>query len=395
MTQSPTHSPQLPLEERDQRHAAVRARLKERGVDCVIVSGTDLFYLSNGLPGEIYGLLPAGDEPMMVQLLPRYLVDISVDVLYDDQDWITDIRAPRGTSAVIDRARELRLENGTIGVTRTRQPVGGTGAGFHAQLQKELPGAKLVDVTDIMADLRTIKSEAEIAMIDRANLLFDRAVERMHQVVRPGMTGAAAVQEGIKAMWEAGGDVDSTIGFNFGPVAAENPILWELCLKRTIQPGDMGTISAHSEYGHYAGHSDHELSFGTPRPLHQELWDAVLQVREEVLKAFRPGVTMSHVIDTYKQACTATGFRWSPHAQIHQYGIDVPEFPGPSFQVEGTSEGQQSNYTLQPGMIFSVSPTVVAKDREDRMLGGTTLVITPDGYRELGDRRVELLVADN
>jgi Xaa-Pro aminopeptidase len=332
---------------------------------------------------------------MTVQLLPRYLVDISVDVLYDDQDWITDIRAPRATSAMIDRVRELKLENGTIGVTRTRQGVGGTGAGFYAQLQRELPGAKLVDVTDIMADLRTIKSEAEIAMIDRANLLFDRAVERMHQVVRPGMTGAAAVQEGIKAMWEAGGDVDSTIGFNFGPVAAENPILWELCLKRTIQPGDMGTISAHSEYGHYAGHSDHELSFGPPRPLHQALWGAVLRVREDVFKELRPGVTMSHIIDTYKRSCEGTGFRWSPHAQIHQYGIDVPEFPGPAFQAEGNSEGSQSNYTLRPGMIFSVSPTVVATDREDRMLGGTTLVITTDGYRELGDRRVELLVTDS
>src|SRR4029434_10161197 len=112
--------------------------------------------------------------------------------------------------------------------------------------------------------------------------------------------------------------------------------------------GDMGTISAHSEYGHYAGHSDHELSFGPPRPLHQQLWDAVLEVREVVLKECRPGVTMSHIIDAYKQACDATGFRWSPHAQIHQYGIDVPEFPGPGFQVAGTSEGSQADYLLQP-----------------------------------------------
>ena len=54
--------------------------------------------------------------------------------------------------------------------------------------------------------------------------------------------------------------------------------------------------------------------------------------------------------------------------------------------------GSRGNFALQPGMIYSISPTLVAPDSDDTLLGGTSLVITENGYRNLGERKVELLV---
>jgi methylenetetrahydrofolate dehydrogenase (NADP+)/methenyltetrahydrofolate cyclohydrolase len=108
----------------------------------------------------------------------------------------------------------------------------------------------------------------------------------------------------------------------------------------------------------------------------------------------KPGATQGELIEVYRQACKETRFRGSPHSQIHQYGIDVPEFPGPAYNVEsgGGSEGGR-NFTLAAGMIYSISPTIVApNDTEDTILGGTSLVVTETGYRNLGDRQVEMLV---
>jgi len=45
-------------------------------------------------------------------------------------------------------------------------------------------------------------------------------------------------------------------------------------------------------------------------------------------------------------------------------------------------------------MPCRVSLTLVAKHSEDTILGGTTIVITDDGYREPGDRKVEVLIVD-
>jgi Xaa-Pro aminopeptidase len=258
------------------------------------------------------------------------------------------------------------------------------------QLRKAFPDATFVDVSDVFVNVRTIKSNEEVAMLEHANRVFDAGLLAMHERVRPGMTGSEAVQVCIEGMWAAGGDLESTIGFNFGSVAKQNPVLGDLCLTRQIQWGDMGTVTGHSEYGRYGGHSDQEISFGEPSALHKEMFEAVLQVRDEVLKHVKPGATQKELEGVYRQACEQTGFKWSVHSQMHQYGIDVPEFPGPAFKV---GDGDPRNYTLAPGMLYSISPTLVApNDAADTVLGGTSLVVTEDGYRNLGDRKVEILV---
>ena len=383
MAQGTRDLPSITLQERDRRYAALRQRLRERGVDCIVVSGSNLFYLSNGLPGERTAVLATADQPIMVAINSRHLADIPASVVAESQDWVKDVRPGNDASPAIDRIKELHLERGVIGVVESE-----IRHAFFAQLRSGLPAATFVNVDDIFQDLRTIKSDEEIAMIEQANRIFDAAIDGVFETARPGMLGVNVVQEGIRAMWAAGGDLDSTFGFNFGPVPKQNPVLVHLSMKRRIQPGDIGTLTAHAEFGHYAGHSDQEISFGEPKPLHRQMFDAVLQVRDEVLKKVRPGVTHQDLQHVYQEACRQTGFRSSPHSQMHQYGVDVPEFPGPAFRADGPR-----NFVLAPGMIYSISPTLVAPDSDDTLLGGTSLVVTETGYRDLGDRQVEFLVA--
>ncbi len=392
MAQATNGFPKLSVKERDRRYAAIRERLREKGVDCAIVRGSNLFYLSNGVKGELFGILPADDRPLAVVVNRRHLIDISPRVLLDSQEWVTDLKPGFDASAVVEKLKEMHLENGTIGL------AGGIDYRFYNRLQTTLSGAKIVDVSDIFADVRTIKSEEENAMIDRANRIFDAAIKRVHEVARPGMLGKQVVQEGIRAMWEAGGDLESTLSFNFGPVPAQNPILADLCMTRKIEKGDIGTLTAHAHYCGYAGHSDQEISFGAPKPVHQEMFQAVIAIREAVLKQVRDGVTQRDLIDAYQRACGESGFKSSPHSQIHQYGIDVPEFPGLAYRIADTKPeagglGGAGNFTIKSGMIYSISPTVVSKDGADTLLGGTSLIVTESGYRNHGDRRVEMLVA--
>jgi Xaa-Pro aminopeptidase len=366
--------------------------MREKGVDCTVVNGSNLFYLSNGIPGELYGLLPAGVAPLTVVVNRRHLIDISPHVLLDSQEWVSDLKPGSDAAAVVEKLKELHLEGCTIGL------AGALDYRFYNRLQASLSSAQIVDVSDIFADLRTIKSEEENAMIDRANRTFDAAIKRVHEMARPGMTGKQVVQEAIRAMWEAGGDLESTLSFNFGPVPAQNPILGELCMTRKIEKGDIGTLTAHAHYCGYAGHSDQEISFGEPKPVHEEMFKAVIAVREAVLKQVKDGATQRDLIDAYQKACKETGFKSSPHSQIHQYGIDVPEFPGPALRIadpkpEAGGLGGAGNFVLKSGMIYSISPTVVNKEGGDTLLGGTSLVVTETGYRDHGNRKVEMLVA--
>ena len=374
----------LTLTERDRRYARLRAELAERGVGATLVSGSNLFYLTNGLSGERLGLFPTADVPLTVVINGRHLADIPVSIMQEAQDWVQDVRGGNDASPLIDRIRELHLERASIGLGNRDIPLS-----VYQQLQRALPDVKLVNVSDVFANVRTIKSDEEVGLIEQANRAFDAGIQRMYERVRPGMTGEEAVREGIQGMWAAGGDLESTVGFNFAAVPKQNPVLARLCLRRRIAWRDIGTLTAHAHYAGYGGHSDQEISFGEPSTLHHEMFQAILEVREAVLKRVKPGATQQELIEVYRMATGQTGFRSSPHSQIHQYGIDVPEFPGPAFSSPGAERG---NFTLASGMIYSISPTLVAPNGDDTLLGGTSLVVTDTGYRELGERKVEMLV---
>ena len=390
MTQTaPNTLPKLSVAERDRRYGLIRAHLKERGVDCVIVEGPNLTYLSNGLPGDRFGLLTAADLPFYAFLNRRHLADLPAQFLEDAQEWVKDIRPSTGANAFIDLISELHLEKGKIGYTNGsgHADEGAMSYAVYDQLQKGLPSAELVDVSSIFNDVRTIKSDEEVEMIAHANRAWDAAIDAVHHSIRPGMLGADLVKVGIRAMWDAGADVNSDFFISFGKVAKQNPVRGALCLDLPVQAGDIATMTAHAYYGNYGGHSDAEITVGPPSQLHTDMFNASLHAREAVLKAVKPGATQRDLTEAYEKAGRETGFETSPHSQIHQYGIEVPEFPGPAFRADNTS-------VLAPGMIYSVSPTIVSGPEEETVLGGNSLVVTEDGYRELTDRKVKLLVAD-
>jgi Xaa-Pro dipeptidase len=379
--------------ERDLRYRAIRQQLAERGVDAAVVTGSNLLYLSNGLPGEMFGLLPTREDEIFTGVLTwRFLADIPTSVIREAQNWVTDIRSGRDASPVIDRLKELKLENGTVGL------AGAVSHKAYSQIATALPSVKITDVSDVFENVRTIKSEEELAVLDWANRIFDAAVERVRTVCRPGMLGRHVIQEGRKAMWDAGGDLEASFQLNFGKKSAQNPLLAELCLDRRIEAGDIGAMTAHCHYRHYGGHTDQVVVFGEPSAHHVAMFDAVKHVRHEVLKNMKSGVTQRELFDAYEKACGQTGFNTSPHAQMHLYGIDIPEFPGPQFRLKdakgGRGLGGGGNFVLKSGMVYSISPTLVDGKTGEALLGGGSLAVTDTGYRDLGAvRAVEMIVA--
>jgi Xaa-Pro aminopeptidase len=384
--------PSLSLKERNRRYSAIRARMKERGIGALIVGGSNLTYLSNGLPGELFGVLPAEEgEEFTSVLIWRYLVDIPPNTLRDAQDWVTDYRGAKNPNVtIVERLKELKLESGTVAYAGR---FGHSGYNF---IMRQLPSLKIVDASDILEDIRTLKSDEEIALIDHANSLFNLAVEAIHHKARPGMLGREVVQIGLNAMFDGGADHDATFSLNFGPHPKQNPILAWICLDQRIKEGDVATLTSHPHFRHYAGHTDQEIVFGSPSQLHLKMFDSVKKVHSAVVSRVKAGVTQRDLIEAYEAACRDTGFQTCEHSQIHQYGIEVPEFPGPAFKTADTKGGKglgsAGNFTLKSGMIYSISPVLIDGATEDLILGGTTMAVTDTGFRELGKRPVELLV---
>jgi Xaa-Pro aminopeptidase len=377
----------LSVKERDRRYALLREGLRERRVDCAIVCASNLFYLTNGILGERLGLLPTEPAPPTVTLHWRNLVDIPPDALREIQVWVEDLRQGNDASALVERIRELRLENGVIGLGLANVlGQGGLSHVFYAELRTAFPHARFVDVSDVFLNARAIKSEEEVAMIEQANDVFDTAVRAVCDRVRPGMLGVRLIQEGTAAMWDAGGDLSSTLVASCGPIAIRQHVVQELSLGRRIAPGDVAILTGMARYGGYAGHSDQEICFGAPTRLQHEMIDAVRFLNDAILRQVHPGAKHSDLAAAYRSAIVETGFRPTGATDLHPYGIDAPERPS----HEGAPWNDRSDYQLRPGMVYSISPAVMAQN-DDVMIGGSSIVVTDAGYRKLGSRAIELL----
>src|SRR5919202_5603787 len=178
--------PRFSLAERDRRWAAVRARMAAEGLDVLVTpqnSGhsTDfqansryLSHVGGGGDADIGVVFPLEGEVTAVAT--------SAKLRWPNvQNWVTDIREARRNYGriVVERLRELSPR--AIGIAGlgggTRTPEGTINHGTYTQIREAFPDAELRDATELMEEVRFVKSDEEIAFLARSKQLIDQATE--------------------------------------------------------------------------------------------------------------------------------------------------------------------------------------------------------------------------
>src|SRR5262249_31884443 len=161
-------------EEYARRLAAMRAKMRERDAEIVLVdeaehlaylTGFDRFatrYQACAIPlgGEPVMFLRALDEPTFVER--SWLTDRVT--IADWEDSVAVIARELGRRGWAGRRIGLELDSNYLTVRRWQS------------LTAALPGASFVDVGEVLRDLRLRKSSEEIALLRRAASIADRAL---------------------------------------------------------------------------------------------------------------------------------------------------------------------------------------------------------------------------
>jgi hypothetical protein len=142
-----THIPQLPLGERDRRWSAVHQKMKEAGLDCLLVWGTGrgehLRYISLlGVRGVALVLSQRDPVVFTDGLVPAQYVRYC-------HNWVEEVR--QDIENLPSALRNYGLDGATIGVVTSKSPQtrlpGEGGLPLAGWIQGALPRAKLVDAT--------------------------------------------------------------------------------------------------------------------------------------------------------------------------------------------------------------------------------------------------------
>ncbi len=324
--------PRFPKEEYAHRYTEVRRRMRERGLSVLIVYGdsgshgsnhANVKYLSNYQdPVASYLVFPREGEPALYisnRLYLPYAKRMSVTPDTDAVDY-----DPAGK--VERRIRELGLETGAIGLVGFRGILyASLPHGPVSHWQETMGSASFADATDLLAEVRAVKSEAELAWFRRGAALTDMAFEE-------------------------------------GP-----------------RRDDGFPLSA--DYEMHAGQAHRPIAVGTkPTPVYQRLYEVAVEAYDRILGALRPGATDEDVRRA-GSVIPEAGFT-TFDATLHGWGLLI-EDPRVDVVEATLIRRPQGKTVFQEGMLMVIQPNVVTADGKRGLQVGNLVEITRTGARPL------------
>jgi Xaa-Pro aminopeptidase len=213
--------------------------------------------------------------------------------------------------------------------------------------------AELEPTTGVVEACRRTKDAAEIARIERACSIADRALAEVAPTIVPGRTEAQVRNDLERLMREFGAS-----GPSYETIVATGPVNAPLPHHRPtdteIERGHTVIIDVGALVDGY--HSDMTRTFvvGTPTALQREVYDAVLDAQMAGVAAVRPGLTTLELDEVCRGRLSDAGFGpWFSHGTGHGVGLLIHEDP---------FVNSAGGWVLQEGDVVTVEPGVYRGD---------------------------------
>ena len=391
--------PQLSIEERDRRYKIVRGEMAQRGIDCLLLPANtgrweqlqgDSRYLTTigGFATEVFTVFPREGE------VTAYIFNRAA-WWKQAQQWVADVRDGRnrwGQNA-IERISELGLQKGSIGISGLaglfRAPEGIIPYSSVKAIQDAFPQAKIVNATEMMQEIRAVKSAEEVSMLERSAWIVEKTIEAMVENANPGVSEKELYGAMVHAMLANGGELPTLFFLSAGPGLSNSSFVpTDYC----IQKGDRIIDEIEAKYGGYGAQAVCPVVMGTPDDEYQKMIDISRACFDAILGAMKPGVTFGALFDVYKRTVEHHGkgkYLWN-HPMMHARGLGDD---GPALLGDKDLE-RFSKIQLQTGMTFILKPQVRPAQGKGRASLGDTVTVTESGARRLGKRELRLIVKD-
>ena len=248
---------------------------------------------------------------------------------------------------------------------------------------------RIIEPGTLLHEMRLIKTEEEIALMQRSADIAAEAHREAMKAVRPGMKEyevEALIEHIFRRQGAAAPAYNSIVG-----TGANATILHYIQNDATLEDGHLLLVDAGAEYQGYA--SDITRTFpvnGRYTDAQREVYELVLKAQVACVEMARPGVTMDalkkHSIEILTEGMVRLGLlegepaklieeekykQFYMHGLGHYLGLDVHDV-GP-YYARDTKEGRP----LAPGVVITVEPGIyIAADTEN----------IPEQYRGIGIR---------
>jgi Xaa-Pro dipeptidase len=228
----------------------------------------------------------------------------------------------------------------------------------YTRIREFLGNALVAEPTNLIADLKMVKSPAEISYIREASRIADVAMEVFANALREGRTELEISGEVYQSLLSSGSGL---------PASPINFVSGERCCfshgaptARILRQGDFGNVEFGAAYKRYTSTIGRQFCLGKPSPRMHELYNVARRASDACIAEIRAGVSATVPHEAAKKVIEEAGLE---HGRVHLSGYGLaPGFP-PSW-AEPVHLFGGSKYILQAGMVLTVEPPIFLGDEQ-------------------------------
>ncbi len=344
----------ITLAERERRLERARQLLVEdRQNALVICTGTSLRYFTGLRWGQSerffawvlpvrsapFVVCPVFEEPRVRERMeskPATLPAASTTKVYT---WNED----ESPYALLGRAlKDAGVSTGRVGLEERTQFA------FADGITQALPGIAVVNGTPVTAGCRSIKSAAELALMQLANEVTLAVYEAAFKSLQPGMTN-----QQVSAMISAAYDRVGFAGDASCEVGPNSAVPHGTLQPQVIREGEIILLDDGCSVEGYQSDISRSFVLGKATDKQKTIFDIVHRAQAAALAAARPGVACSAIDAAGRKVLVdggyGPGYKYLTHRLGHGIGMDGHEWP---YLVGGNAT------SLKSGMCFSDEPGI-------------------------------------
>lgn len=305
--------------------------------------------------------------------------------------WVSDIRtwsSPHptddGMTLLIDALGELSGPTGRIGLMMDRESHLRMPLGDYHRLREAFSAAEFIDATDIVRDLRMVKSEAEIDKIAHICGVASDAFDTLPQIAAIGDPEVEIFRRFKIEMLRLGADDCPYLVGRAGRGGYADII--SPPTGHRIANGDVLILDTGSVFDGYFCDFDRNFAFGKASDEVCRAYQAVYQATEAGLAAARPGATTTELFNAMSKVLEDAGALGNDVGRLgHGLGMQLTEWP--SHTAWDLTE-------LEPGMVLTLEPAM--EFAPGRMMVHEENIVVREGPPQLLTKRAapELPVID-
>ena len=244
----------------------------------------------------------------------------------------------------------------SLGVTGENLRIGvasflDTSVVIYNAIRDAFPKAELVDAGKIMVELRSIKSENELACLREGYRIADLATQQVMKEIRPGMTELQAVGIAQRVVYENGAEYEGLPMYVFSEASTRHAI--SRSSYREFQKGDIVQLNLSAKIDGYSAAIGYPICLGKLEGQRRDIVQFCREAHAWTEKQVKAGVYAADIAKDFYKYFVDHGYEKNfVYGPLHGTGI---------IEVEAPWVETSSTYNLKPNMTFQID-TYISSD---------------------------------